>query len=212
MNTQQAQFFTGQKCLLTLVDVKPKLNQQNDKRLRFDFAMPLTAEILKSAPRDVKDAFYAVSKDESHLNPIGIGTEFDGVVVNIFDTPLTKHARLELANCTLKQLEVARPDNKAMLNDGDVRLSFHMNVPASRDAWNWGYGCYGSDLCAVFEEMQPIFPQIKEANPNGDGQVILEMDKSEAHSTVAKPDELPRQSKEQKASVSKIKVGKKSKK
>ncbi len=211
MEADAQQFFTGLKTLLTLVDVKPKLNQQNDKRIRLDFSMPITYVILKSAPEDIKDAFYALSKDNSHMNPIGITTEFEGVIVSIFDTPLTKHARLELANCTLKQLEVARPETKLTLSDGDVRLSFHMNVPASRESWLWSYEAYGSDLCAVFEAMQPVFPTMKEANPNGDGQGILEMERQEAEPTVPKKtktgfseadrDEMPHQGKEQAAAV-----------
>lgn len=212
----ETEFFTGEKCMLTLMDVKPKLNQQADKRIRFDFSMPLTAEILKSAPRDVKDAFYAVAKGGAHLNPIGISAEFEGVIVSIFDTPQTKAARLELDNCTLKQLEVARPENKLNLDDGDVRLSFHMNVPASKDSWLWGFSCYGSDLCAVFEEMQPVFPQIKAAEPNGDGQGILSMEKQENQNTIATAepdaDSMPHQGKTQKRAVAKIKTAKKRKK
>jgi len=208
-------FFTGEKCLLTLIDVKPKLNQQSDKRIRFDFSMPLTAAILKSAPPDVRDAFDAVAKDGAHLNPVGISAEFEGVVVSIFDTPLTKAARLELENCTLKQLEVARPENKATLGDGDVRLSFHMNVPASKDSWLWGFANYGGDLCAVFEEMEPIFPALKEST-NGDGgdrdQPSLALVKSQTGFEPVDRDEVPRQGKEQAEAVAKIKTTKKKKK
>lgn len=182
---QEVEFFKNEHCPLTLLDVKPKLNQQADRRIRLDFSMALTANILKSAPQDVQDAFYAISKEDSHMNPIGISTEFEGVIANFYATEKTKHASLELANCTLKQLEVARPENKAVLADGDVRLSFHMNIPASMEAWQWSYRAYATDFSAVFEAMQPVFPQIKAANPNGDGQGILNMEKQDTQSTIA---------------------------
>jgi hypothetical protein len=86
------QFFTGEKCMLTLMDVKPKLNQQNDRRIRFDFAMPLTAKILESAPQDVKDAFYAVVKDGGHLNPIGISARCAGKYGNGIISPVSNAA------------------------------------------------------------------------------------------------------------------------
>src|SRR5262249_8432456 len=57
---EEVQFFTEGRCPVTLVDVKPKLNSEKEKRIRFDFSLPLTAKILEAGPRDVKDAFYEV--------------------------------------------------------------------------------------------------------------------------------------------------------
>jgi hypothetical protein len=209
---EDIQFFTDKRCPITLTGVKPKLNSQSEKRIRFDFSLPLTSKLLESAPTDVKDAFYALAKDGSHLNPIGIATEFEGVVASFFETVATKSPTLELANCQIRQLEVSRPENKIDLADGDVRLGFHMNVPGSREAWAWAYRAFGTDLCAVFEAMQPVFPQIKAASPNGDGQGILNMEKQEEEPTVVKADDMPRQGKTQKAAVSKIKATQKAKK
>ena len=203
---QQSEFFTDTKCLVTLMDIKPKLNTEGEKRVRFDFQMGLTAKLLDSAPEVIKSAFYAVAKEDAYLNPAGIPIEYEGVIASFFSTVQTKSPSLELANCKLQKLEVKRPENKATLDDGDVKLKFHMNVPGSREAWNWAYSNFGMDICAVFEEMQPVFPTIKGETPT-DGQMLLgdEIKKAEAqHDALTMPDE-------NRKVVSKIKTKKKKK-
>lgn len=215
------QFFTEQKRMVTLLDVKPKLNTQDEKRVRLDLAMALTADALSGAPENVKEAFYAVTKDSLGLNIVGITTEFKDVKATFYSTPQTKTPSLEIAGCTLRQLEVSRPGNKIELVDGDVSLGFHINVPANREVWRWCYDSFGSTLCMVVEEVQPFLPHIKAANSNGDGQGILDMEKQQAQSTIATSDSkaefsdvtnMPHQGKVQKRAVAKVKTAKKQKK
>lgn len=220
-------FFDNTKVMVSLLDIKPKLNAQDEKRIRLDLSMVLTAEALSAAPENVKEAFYAVTKDSLGLNPVGLMAEFQDVKATFFATPQTKTPSLEIAGCTLRQLEVSRPEKKATLDDGDVRLGFNITIPASREVWNWSYLNFGADLALLFEELQPMLPHIKEANPNGDGQGILNMEKQQVEPTVVKPepamsararaekvlggkDDMPHQGKEQKKAVSKI-AGKKKK-
>jgi hypothetical protein len=77
-------FFLNRKIELTLIDIKPKLNKENEKRVRFDFSMPLTAEVLEGAPKNVQEAFYAAAKDNLGINKVGIATEFEDVSLSFF--------------------------------------------------------------------------------------------------------------------------------
>jgi len=147
--------------------------------------MPLTAEAISSAPESVKEAFYSVQKDSLGLNPIGIDAQFQDVVVSFFATKATKTPNLEVSGSKVKKLEVSRPEHKTILDDGDVRLSFRLLVPASQEVWKWGYSNFKAEVAVLFEEMQPLLPNIKAAEPDGDGQGILEMEKSDPIPTVA---------------------------
>ena len=211
-------FFEGEKRPIILADVKPKLNREDEKRIRLDFVLPLTADTLDAAPEDVKDAFYAVNKDGRHLNPIGLTTEFESVECSFYATTETKTPQVELGGCTLRQLEVSRPKNKTVLEDGDVTLTFHLNAPATMELWRWCFHAYGAEMAVLFESLEPAQMKIKAADPDGanDGQGILEMEKSQPAPTTAPlitkaeqdaafPDMPP----EQRRSTKKIKVTKK---
>lgn len=182
-DTETVDFFGEGRRELILVDVKPKLSKESEKRIRLDFSMKLTAQALETAPENVKEAFYAVTKDSLGLNPIGITSEFQDAVINFYATMKTKSPSLEVGGCTIRQLSVHRPE-KADLDDGDVRLKFHINVPASTEVWAWCYPAYGTEMAAEFEELQPLLPHIKAANPDSDGQGILGMEASDPQPTV----------------------------
>jgi hypothetical protein len=178
MEESPVMFFGGKRTEITLIDVKPKLNSEKEKRIRLDFAIDLTSDALAEAPENIKEAYYAVTKDSLGLNPVGIVNEFQDAAISFYATKATKAPSLEVAGCTIRKLSVERKKD-------DVRLKFHINVPASREVWNWCFGNYGCGLAAEFEDMQPMLPHIKAAEPDGDGQGILEMEKSDPQPTVA---------------------------
>jgi hypothetical protein len=154
-------FFNSDKRLVTLTDVKPKLNTEKEKRIRFDFQMPLTAEALQVAPKPVTEAFYAVAKDGGGMVGAVLAQEIEGLTVRFFSTGKTLAAALTLTGCTIRQLEVTRPE-KGEINEGDIQLGFHMNIPASREAWDWAYRHYGNDVFLACEETQPSLPGVGE--------------------------------------------------
>lgn len=173
---EASDFFSSGKHSMLLVDIKPKLNREDEKRLRLDFSMPLTADILAQAPQAVQDAFYAISKDGHTLNPIGVVREYQGAKVKFYATRLTAASEIAIEECTLRQLEVKRPKNKVELADGDVTLKFHINAPASRKLWNYTYENYGATIFATFEDAQPLLPNIKSSSEVADdGQANLNL-------------------------------------
>lgn len=177
-------FFSADKNMVTLVDIKPKLNQEKEKRLRLDFSMPLTAEVLESAPQVVKDAFEAIVKDGSGLNPIGIIREYQGANIKFFATGATIKEDIAINECTLKDLEVLRPAKKIDLDDGDVKLLFHVNAPASRKLWVYAYENYGADVFVTFEDAQPLLPNVK-AEENTDQGTLEGLGKTATDSAPA---------------------------
>lgn len=187
MDAAVSLFSENTKQMVTLLDIKPKLNTEKEKRLRLDFSMPMTAKAMEGANESIKEAFYAVCKESVGLESGRIAKEYQDVKVKFFATPLTKTPAMELTGCTLRQLEVSRPTNKLELGDGDVHLGFHINTPADQELWNWLFRQMGADLWLEFEEMQPMLPNLKAADPGGDGQGILNMDKSDASPTVVPP-------------------------
>lgn len=187
--TAEARFFEGTKLPIVLASIMPKLNREDEKRLRLDFVMPLTAKTLDLAPEDVKDAFYAIVKDGRHINPAGITTEFTEVQCSFYATVDTKSPQIEIGSCTLRQLEVSRPKNKATLDDGDVSLTFHLNAPANMDLWKWAYHGYGKEMAVLFESLEPVQLKIpaKAAEDTGQDALPLNGEQTEGEAAPVGP-------------------------
>lgn len=167
-------FFSADKNMVTLVNIKPKLNKEGEKRIRLDFEMPLTAEVIESAPQPVSEAFYTVVKEGNLLNPVGIVREYQGANLKFFSTHMTASADLTISECTLQDLEVHRPEKKVNLDDGDVKLKFVVNAPATRKLWIYAYENFGTDVFVTFEDAQPLLPNVKPESKADDGQATLE--------------------------------------
>lgn len=177
-------FFTDEKIDVKLVGVKAKPKENKIWTIRLALAMPLTAAVLADSPQNVVEAFNAIAKDDMGLNPIGLTAEFDEAVFTFYATKDTKAPSLEVGGCVIRGMQVERPEKKAELDDGDVTLRFDLDVPASRDVWNWAYRNYGATMCAEIESVQMKLA-IKAADPDqkNDGQGILDMEKSDLQPT-----------------------------
>jgi hypothetical protein len=177
-------FFAGEKIDLSLVGIKAKPKENKIWTIRLALSSPLTAKVLADSPQNVVEAFNAIAKDDMGLNPIGLTAEFDEAVFTFYATQQTKSPSLEVGGCVIRDMQVERPDKKAVLDDGDVKLRFNLDIPASREVWDWAYRNYGATLCAEIESVQMKL-NIKAADPEGKngGQGILEMGKTDAQPT-----------------------------
>jgi hypothetical protein len=186
MAEHAADFFIGEKQNAILYET-PKLDKKKST-ITLGFSMPLTAEAIKEAPESVKEAFYSVQKDSLGLNPIGIDSQFQDVTVSFFATKETKAANLETSGAKIKKMEVSRPDHKTFLDDGDVRLSFRLLVPASQETWKWGYSNFKAEVAVLFEDMNPLLPHIREEKSDevDENQGVLEMQDHPADNPPAK--------------------------
>jgi hypothetical protein len=55
------------------------------------------------------------------------------VQCSFFATVDTRSSSIEIGNALPRQLEVRRPKNKTILDDGDVKLDFQVNAPGSME-------------------------------------------------------------------------------
>lgn len=159
---------------MTLVDFQPRLSKAKEKRILLRFSMSLDAKTVSAAPKNISEAFYAVCKDDLGLNPVGIEAEFSDVAINFYATTETVTPTLKVSGCSLKKLQVVHPD-KVEVNDGDIKLTFVVHVPASEKAIIWSYRNHACDLAAEFVEIQLSIPVAKEepAAKEGDSQMKL---------------------------------------
>ncbi|MGH9522217.1 MAG: hypothetical protein ACRD3E_06770, partial [Terriglobales bacterium] len=62
---EQPKFFPGSKRKLTLDGWTPLMNGQDEKRVRLDYAMPLTGETFVGMPAFIGSAFESMNKENS---------------------------------------------------------------------------------------------------------------------------------------------------
>jgi len=179
----KVEFFEG-KVHLTLADIKPKLNNQKEKRIRLDFEALLTDDLEKRAPHSVQMAFNAACKKD--ISSVQIAEELDGIGVSFFELPdaVAGHKQQprdpvqKIATCQVRGMIVKRKDKS-----NDILLDFHINAPASKALWNWVYDFHGCELFATFDATQA---SIAVADPEGksEGQGILAMEKPDPQPTM----------------------------
>lgn len=185
MTRETEKFFSGEKLDMSLVGVKAKPKENKIWTIRLALVVPLTAEVLNDAPRNVTEAFYAVSKEDAGINAVGLSAEFDEAVFTFFATKETKTPSLEVGGCVIRNMQVERPDKKTDLDDGDVKLRLDLDIPARRDVWAWAYSNFGAQVCAEIASVQmKLDIKTADADKKNDGQGILAMEKSDPQPTV----------------------------
>jgi hypothetical protein len=192
---EREQFFPDRKTTMMLVDFQPRLSKASEKRVLMKFSVPLDAETVDAAPINIKEGFYANSKDGLGLNPIGIEAEFADAIVNFYATPETATPSLKVSGCTLRKLQIIHPEGKGDVEE--ARLTFTMHVPASEKVIVWCYKNYGCDVAAEFAEVQLSIPAAKEdkAEPEQDDKQLKLVDQPA-------PTEEPAKKSKKKAKVS----------
>jgi hypothetical protein len=177
-------FFPNAPRMLTLKGYDPKLNAENEKRLKLDFIMPLNDQNYKGAPGQVADAFLAVGKLESGITSVGISSEFEGLTVEFFATPDQQTPVLTIGGATIRSLEVTRPD-AAQLNEGDVHLTFNTNVPTTEELLLWAHRNHGATVFARFTATQGTL-DLQPAEHTGDDMPTMPPENAKAVASLGK--------------------------
>jgi hypothetical protein len=159
-------FFQGYRRKLQLTDFSPKLNKENEKRIRLDFAMPLTGQPLVGLPDFVSAAMDAVGKLDSGIVTADCSPELEGFTIDAFPTPEAKRRELLITGATLRGFQVARPDGDTAAAD-DVTRYFHLNVPGRKEIIDWAWENLGATVFCEFVQTQPSLDLAAEDKPNG---------------------------------------------
>lgn len=150
------QFFPNQRRRLMLCNVALKRNQQNEKRIKLDFSMPLTGGSLVGMPVPVMKAFEAVAQLDNGIMTTGLAVDVEAQAIDFYPHD-QKNApiNLQLKNAELQSLTVSRPDTDQAKKRDEVTLYFTTTVPASRKIWDWAYENIGCEMFAIFTASQP---------------------------------------------------------
>jgi hypothetical protein len=146
-------FFQGHRRKLQLTDFSPKLNKENEKRIRMDFAMPLTGQPLVGLPDFVNAAMDAVGKLDSGIVTADCSPELEGFTIEAFPTPEAKRRELLITGATLRGFQVARPDGDTPSDE--VTLYFHINVPGKKEIIDYAWLNLGATVFCEFVQTQP---------------------------------------------------------
>jgi hypothetical protein len=99
-----------------------------EKRIRLDFEIPLTKDLVALAPLSVQSAAVAIGNLEGGLTEGIISSEFDQTI-EIYPTPDHTAPLLTLSNVKVTNVTVFRPTPKDGPS-GDLFMTFSVNVKA----------------------------------------------------------------------------------
>ena len=187
------EFFPKQRRKIELEDWHPLMNAQEQKRIRFDHLMPLTAQPYISFPAFANDAFEKMELQNSSIKDIDLTTEIEEVTVELYATESSepmeiewgvgldeakadadeKKRKLLLTGSTLRQFKLVRVTReKAAI----VALAFNITTKSTRGLAAWAHDHHGKTMWAEFsidpkpkkkaaEEPQlPLAPPAKESS------------------------------------------------
>lgn len=146
-----ADFFPLRKRHTTFEHIDIKLNNENERRIRLDFLMPLDEDNLQGAPQQVVNAFATVSNPNNGITELKIASEFEWQIIKFFPTPTSPEA-IRIENATVRGLVMRRDPKKD--NGRTVTLEYETTVPYNSKLWAWGGENKGMATFVVFEEGQ----------------------------------------------------------
>lgn len=112
----------------TLAGAALKCTSEHEKRVRLDFEVPLSTDLIALAPLSVQSAAAAIGQQAAGLTQATISSEYDQTI-ELYETPDHTTPTITLSNVHLTGLDVFRPTPK----DGpssDLFLTFSANVKA----------------------------------------------------------------------------------
>lgn len=180
---EQPKFFPGAKRRAMLEAWTPLMNAQDEKRVRFDFAMPLTGETFNGMPAFVGSAFESMNKEDSVEKKSTLDIELEGITIEMFATDKSPRRHNMLTAATLRSFSLERD------GEGMVHLHFSTTVKRDEDLAVWAHKYEGATMWIEFTATQPSLS----APANGNGQMKL-------------GETAPLQSKEAKKAVDEIPV------
>jgi hypothetical protein len=115
----------------TLRDWKPKCNTEMERRVRLDFEIPLTAELIDTLPEALRKTANAIGNLEDGLTEGTISTNYSQTL-EIYDLPDQRSPRISIPSALLVGMHIFRPTPK----DGpssDLFLVFSTTVRAENE-------------------------------------------------------------------------------
>lgn len=186
---EQPKFFPGAKRRVNLESWVPLMNSQDEKRVRFDFDMPLTGESFDGMPAFAGSAFESMNKENSVEKKSTLDIELEGIAIEFFATDSSKRRHNMLTSATLRSFYLERD------GEGVVHLHFSTTVRRDEELSIWAHKYEGATMWLEFTATQPSL-----VAPKNDNQMKLGEQPEE--------DEEPRQSKEAKRAVDQLPVSK----
>lgn len=101
-------FFAGQKRKLKLDKWSPKYNNEKEKRVLIDFAMPLTGQPAAGQPEFIKNSFVSMEKEESREKLVELMGTVDNCTIEFYDQPGAKEECMVINGATLDSFAMKR--------------------------------------------------------------------------------------------------------
>lgn len=190
-------FFPNQRRKMRLMKFSPKRNTQNEKRLRLDFAMPLTGQGVVGMPKEVRVAFDTVANLDNGMKDSTIEAVIEPQTIEIYATDSSSRRAHLITAAELQDLFVVRPAVSDSKDASEVELRFHTTVQGSEELLLWAYKHFGMTFWGEFE---PTQGEIRDLVKNGkkgkaDDQIPLQSPEAKAASDATPTENLPRSSK-----------------
>jgi hypothetical protein len=140
------EFFPRQRRRATLTSWSPKHNQENEKRVLINFAIPLSGNI-SGIPDFATEAFKAIETQDTPIADISLDTEIEGVTLEFFDHNEAKRRCYMLTAATLRKFTLTRKDKETL-------LTFNTTVPRPQEVYEWLHKYEACDLFISFDATQ----------------------------------------------------------
>ncbi len=185
------EFFPNQRRKLEIDDWCPLRNEQDEKRIRFDLLMPLTAQPYVAMPTFLSPTYERMEVEGSAIKDVDLFTQIDDVTLELYATdqsgPLevewgvgldeaetevaNRKRKLLLTRCTLRNFKLIRAKRG---EDQIVAVKFSVTTRSTRGLAAWAHDYNGKTLWAEFS-IDPSPGQTKIEQPSLDlkGSAIL---------------------------------------
>jgi hypothetical protein len=170
------EFFSNQKRKLTLVDAKIKRNSEDEKRIRLDFAMPLTGQSEIGMPQEIGAAMRYVGELKNGAIESKVETLPFPQTIQFWATEASKRPMFSaIAAVDLKDLIVTRPKVSETADTSAVELAFHANFPFDKNIWDFVPDYHGKVFWCTFERTQIELTDVVAEKSGGAVQSVLTM-------------------------------------
>ena len=131
------------------------MNEQDEKRIRFDLVMPLTGESHTAIPEFLESCYQEIEKQGSAIKEIPLVTEIENVALQSYATDQSGPLQFEfgalgsmqLADCTLRNFKLTRitRDKKEI-----VALAFSVTTKSTVGLVVWAFQFHGKTFWSQF--------------------------------------------------------------
>jgi hypothetical protein len=148
-------------------DWVPLLNEQDERRIRFDLVMPLTGQSYAQMPSFVAPAYEQMEKDGSAIKDSDLLTSIEDVTLEFYATDQSgpievewgvgldeaeaeardRKRKLLLTHCTLRNFKLIRVKRG---EDQEVALKFSITTRSTRGLAAWAHDYNGKTMWGEF--------------------------------------------------------------